>query len=75
MATEYGTLFSHASETAADGLVTGGHATQVAAEAHSQRVCQAQPGIESEPMTRDHSGSWHSATGLSAREIIDQRWA
>lgn len=74
MATEYGTLFSHASETAADELVTGSYTTRAAAAAHSRRVCEAQPGIEAEPMTRAPAGTWHSATGLTAREIIDQRW-
>jgi hypothetical protein len=75
MATEFGTLFSHASETVADDLVAGGHTTRAAAEAHGRRVCQAQPGIEAELMTRYTSGVWHSLTGLTARAVISRRWA
>jgi hypothetical protein len=75
MTKEYGTLFSHASETAAAELVTGGHRSRTAAEAYSCRVRQAQPGIEAEPMARDQNGPWRSTAGLTAHEVIARRWA
>ena len=71
---EHGTLFSHASETATDDLVTG-HPTRAAAVARSLRVCGAQPGIEVELMTREPGGTWRSQAGLTAREVIAMRWA
>lgn len=75
METEFGTLFSHASQASADDLVAGGHTTRAAAKAHGRRVCVAQPGIESEPMTREPAGVWRSRTGLTARDVINLRWA
>lgn len=72
---EYGTLFSHASQASADDLVAGGHMTPAAAEVHGRRVCQAQPGIASEPMARASASDWYSAAGLTASEVIDLRWA
>ena len=74
MTTEHGILFSHASETAADDLVTG-HPTRAAAVAHSQRVRLAQPGIEAELMAREPGSDWRSQAGFTAREVIAMRWA
>jgi hypothetical protein len=70
----HGILFSHASEIAGP-LVTSGYSTHTEAEARAMLVCQAQPGIESEIMTMDYAGEWRSAGGLTATEIVRQRWA
>jgi hypothetical protein len=70
----FGILFSHASEIAGP-LVTGGYSTRAEAEGWARVVCLAQPGIESEIMTMDCVGEWRSAGGLTATEIVRQRWA
>ena len=70
----HGILFSHASE-ATGPLVTGGYSTHTEAEARARVVGQVQPGIESEIMTMNCIGEWRSAGGLTATEVIRQRWA
>lgn len=58
---------------------TGGitvHSTADAALRYGDRVLTAQPGIESELMTRIGSGQWMSVNDAkSVREVIAERWS
>lgn len=73
--TNFGILLSCASEMAGP-LVSGSFLTRAGATAHAEAICRAQRGIEFEVVSRAlAAGPWRSATGETAREVLDRRWA
>jgi hypothetical protein len=72
--TEFGIVYSHASE-ATGSLVAGGYAAPLEVASAAVRVLAAQPGIEAVFVTRTEGTDWADDRGRTPRQIIHEDWA
>ena len=74
-ARRFGILYSSASTSVSDDLVTGSNATQTEVLAERERILAAQPGLEAVLVRRDHpEAPWLGLGAHTAQDILRRNW-